>query len=692
VSTHRLTPKQLLEQAGTYQPDVIAVRVGGELVDLHTPVDAAAKLEPVRYMDEEALEVIRHSTAHVMADAVQRLFPGTQVTIGPAIDQGFYYDFDRPDGPFTDADLARIEEKMAEIIAADFPFRRDVVSLDEARALFERMGERYKLELLQRAEGEISLYRHGDWVDLCKGPHVPSTRFLGAVKLTSVAGAYWRGDERNPMLQRIYGTAFPTQEQLDRHIAQMEEAKKRDHRKLGKELELVAFHPWAPASPFFLPRGATVYNLLIQYIRDLYGRYGYVEAITPQIFDVELFRVSGHLASYKEAMFFATTAQEASDEVGERGKGASDEVGERGKGASDEVGERDKGASDEVGERGKGASDEVDAPSRFGVKPMNCPGHALMFAMQRRSYKELPYRLADFGRLHRYERSGVTQGLTRVRTFCQDDAHVFCTLDQVQQEIVSFIRLVLNVYEDFGFHDVRIVVATRPENRLGTEAMWDEAERALLQAVQAQQLPFVVAEGEGAFYGPKIEFHLKDALGRSWQLGTMQVDFNLPERFDLEYIGHDNTSHRPVMLHRAILGSIERFFGVLLEHVGGAFPAWIAPFQVCLLTVSEKFNDYAREVQRQLERAGVRVAGDFSDAKLGAKMRTAHGYRYPYLAVIGQKEKDSLGMGVRSRDEQKDLGLMSVDEFIRRVKVESVPPSLRDQATTKGDRPFQQEE
>jgi threonyl-tRNA synthetase len=652
-----VTPRELLEEQGKLARDVVAVRANGRVIDLHTPVPRDTAVDPILLHDAAALPVIRHSTAHVLADAVQKLYPGTKVTFGPAVENGFYYDFDRKDGQFTDADFEKIEAKMREIIATDAPFRREIVTHEDARKLLTEMGETYKVEHLERLQGEeISLYRHGDWVDLCEGPHVPSTGFLRAVKLTSVAGAYWRGDERNPMLQRIYGTSFPSQKALDAYLKSVEEAKKRDHRKLGKELELIGFHPLAPASPFFLPRGAQVYRGLIDYVRELYVRFGYQEVITPQVFDRELFLQSGHLPAYAENMFMAATIEDL-ERVG-AAIGTTEFAGLQ-------------------SEDAKKRAEWIDSQLRFGVKPMNCPGHCLMFGMTRRSYRELPMRIADFGRLHRFERSGVTQGLTRVRTFCQDDAHIFCTIEQMQSEISAFIDLVYSVYEDFAFSSVRVVIATRPEQRMGADEIWDQSESALLTAVQAKNLEYEIAEGEGAFYGPKIEFHLRDALGRPWQLGTIQVDFNMPERFDLNYIGSDNSQHRPVMLHRAVLGSIERFFGVLIEHVGGAFPTWLAPEQVAVLTVNENANDYAKEVVDLLQRVKIRSFADTSGDKLGAKIRAARNLRVPYLAVVGQKEVDQRGVSVRSRDQNAELGFLTLDDFIARLGAEALPPSLR---------------
>jgi len=646
------TARAILEAQGKLGPNVVAARVDGVVYDLHTPLpEGATKVEPVQADHPDALPIIRHSTAHVMADAVQRLFPGTKVAFGPAIDSGFYYDYDKKGGAFTEEDLRRIEEKMLEIIEANSPFRRESVTKAEARAILRQLDEPFKLEHLERLDGDISVYRHGDWVDLCEGPHVPSTGFLKAFKLTSVAGAYWRGDERNPMLQRIYGTAFPSPKALKAHLKQLEEAKQRDHRKLGKELELIAFHPLAPASPFFLPRGATVYNLLVDYIRGLYAKTGYDEVITPQIFDNALFHTSGHLPSYFENMFLAATP-ESFEAIAER------IVAEP---------PADAHACHEI----------LHESVRYGVKPMNCPSHCLMYGMTRRSYRDLPLRMADFGRLHRFERSGVVQGLTRVRTFAQDDAHIFCTMEQVQGEIQQFMDLVYAVYRDFAFEDVKVVIATRPDERIGDDADWDASEAALEAAVKAKGIPYDIAEGEGAFYGPKIEFHLKDAIGRSWQLGTIQADFNLPKRFDLTYVGADNTTHRPVMLHRAILGSVERFFGVLVEHVGGAFPTWLAPEQVRLLTVSQQFNGYAEQVRQRLEAAGYRVEADLSDDKLGAKIRQGRLMRVPYLAVIGAKESEEGGVAVRSRDENQDLGFMPLEAFLDRLSGERLPPSAR---------------
>lgn len=645
-----------LEAEGKLDKKVVAARVDGVVKDLHSAVpEGATEVVPIRAHEDDALAIIRHSTAHVMADAVQRLFPGTKVAFGPATDDGFYYDYDRPEGTFSEDDLAAIEAEMKKIIEEDLPFRREVMQREELKALLESMGESYKSEHLDRLEGELSVYKHGDWIDLCEGPHVPSTRFLAAFKLTHVAGAYWRGDERNPMLQRIYGTAFANPKLLKKHLKQIEEAKKRDHRKIGKELDLFTFHPWAPASPFFTARGAAIYNALIDYVRGLYGRHGYDEIITPQIFDRKLFETSGHLPSYGENMFFAATLDGLNE-------------------AAAELAKEPKEGEERTPESCKHI---IDEHVRFGVKPMNCPSHCLLFGSQLKSYRELPLRYADFGRLHRYERSGVTQGMTRVRSFAQDDGHIFCTEEQLPGEIGAFIDLVFEVYRDFDFHDARIAIATRPDERLGDDAIWDKAEQALIAGVEAKGLPYEILEGEGAFYGPKVEFHLKDALGRPWQLGTVQADFTLPERFELEYVGADNDRHRPVMLHRAVLGSVERFYAVLIEHVAGKFPTWLAPEQLRIVTVASDFDAFAHEAAAELRKAGVRVTVDDSNERLGAKIRAARLMRVPYVGVVGGKEVEARGLGVRSRDENKDIGLLTLDQVRDRIVQESAPPSQR---------------
>jgi len=645
----RKTPRELLAAAGPIDKDVVAVSFHGRTVDLHTPIAAtAAELTPIRATSPEGLAVIRHSTAHVMADAVQRLFPGTKVTIGPAIDDGFYYDFDKPGSGFTEEDLRSIEQVMAGVVKADSPFRRVVVSRDEAKRMFAAMGETYKSEIIDAIpEGEeISLYKHGvppnEWLDVCEGPHVPSTGWLKAVKLTHVAGAYWRGDERNPMLQRIYGTAFPSLDALEEHLRLLEQARQRDHRKLGKELELFMFDEVAPAMPFFLPRGAFVYQRMLDYVRGLYARYGYEEVITPQVFDPRLFRTSGHLGHYNDNMYRLWT-EDLLEKLPDDSKVRAGLQGEA-----------------------------------FALKPMNCPSHCVIFGSKRRSYRELPWRMADFGRLHRYERGGVVHGLARVRSFAQDDAHIFCTPEQVAGEITAFITLLHEVYAAFRFEKIDIKLATRPtpDKRFGSDEEWDKSERALAEGLDRAGLKYETTPGEGAFYGPKIEFHVHDALKRSWQLGTIQYDPNMPERFNLTYVGEDGKEHRPIMLHRAIFGSIERFFGVYIEHSGGNFPAWLAPKQAIVLTVSEKSDAYARQVIDRLKGAGLRLDADLSSDKLGAKIRNARLLRYPYMLVVGPKEAEVDSVGVRSRD-AGELGAMKVDELAARLQGESRLPGAQ---------------
>jgi threonyl-tRNA synthetase len=650
------TPREILSSRGELKPDVVAVKVDGRIVDLHTPIDSTSDLTPIRATDPAGLEVIRHSTAHVMADAVQRLFPGTKVTIGPAIEDGFYYDFDKPSGPFTDEDLAKIEAVMRDLVKADAPFRREVVTREQALALFDGMGETYKREIIERIpEGEdISLYKHGkpgeEWVDLCSGPHVPSTGMLKAIKLTSVAGAYWRGDERNPMLQRIYGTSFPSQQALDEHLKRIEDAKARDHRKLGKELELFMFDNAAPAMPFFLPKGAFVYNQLFNYIRELYVKYGYEEVITPQAFDPKLFRTSGHLGNYNENMYRLWTEDLFEHEALEGASGA--------------------------------AVKTFLEEHAFALKPMNCPSHCVIFGARLRSYRELPWRVADFGRLHRYERGGVVHGLSRVRSFCQDDSHIFCAPEDVPSEIERFIKMLYEAYAVFGFEKVDVKLATRPEKRFGSDEFWDVAEKALGDGLRRADIAFEISEGEGAFYGPKLEFHVQDALKRSWQLGTIQYDSNLPERFDLSFIGQDGKPHRPVMLHRAVLGTAERFLSVYLEHCGGNVPVWLAPTQAIVITVNEKFNAYAEKVCAELTGKGLRVTADLSSDKLGAKIRNARLARLPYLCVVGGKEEEAGTLGVRSRD-RGELGPIPLAQFTEtllaeaaRVQVPTFPPPV----------------
>jgi threonyl-tRNA synthetase len=594
--------------------DAIAGKIDGKVVDVYTPVPDGAKIEVVTPKSEAGIDTIRHSTAHLMAMAVQELFPGTQVTIGPVIENGFFYDFGT-DRPFSDEDLRRIEEKMTEIANRDLPVRREELSREEAIKTFEQLGEKYKVEIIQGIPGDepLSIYRQGEWFDLCRGPHVPSTGRLGAFKLTSVAGAYWRGDERNAMLQRIYGTAWADKEQLDAYLKQVEDAKARDHRKLGKELDLIYFSHFAPAMPNFLPKGAVIYNALIDFVREFYFRDDYSEVVTPLIWDSELFKISGHYDNYHENMYMFET-------------------------------------------------DERE----YGLKPMNCPGHTQIFAMERRSYRDLPIRLADFARLHRYERSGVTHGLARVRAFAQDDAHLFITPEQIEDEIDRELRLIKEIYDTFDFKEVRIALSTRPEKRLGSDETWDAAESALEAALKKNGLAYHINPGEGAFYGPKLEFQVTDAIGRPWQLGTIQLDYAMPERFKLEYVGADNHEHRPVMIHRAILGSLERFIGIIIEHFAGAFPLWLAPVQAAVLPLSEKFVDYADEVAKKLKAARLRVETDRSNEKLGAKIRNAQLKKVPFMLVVGEKEAQSGSVAVRRRGGEQST--VTIEEFIKQAK------------------------
>ena len=595
---------------------VIAAKMNGRAVDLSRTIEEDCSIEWVAPDSADGLDVLRHSTAHLMAHAVQSLFPGTQVTIGPTIEDGFYYDFKR-EQPFTPEEIAQIETRMQELAKANLQVTREEMSKRDAIELFRRLGEEYKVQIIKDIpDDSVSLYRQGEWVDLCRGPHVPSTGVLRAFKITGVAGAYWRGDENNEMLQRIYGTSWPSKAALKEHLRLLEEAKKRDHRKLGRELDLFSFVPIAPASPFFHPKGAVVYNELIAYVRSLYARYGYDEVITPQIFDVELWRRSGHYDHYRDNMYFT-----------------------------------------EIEDR------------QFGVKPMNCPGHTYIYSAKKRSYRDLPLRIADFGRLHRYERSGVTAGLTRVRSFSQDDAHIFCAPDQIEAEIGSLIKMLREVYRTFQFGDMQVKLSTRPKDFIGDAEIWDRAEAALGQALSKEGINYQINPGDGAFYGPKIDFVVLDALRRSWQLATMQLDFFLPERFGLVYTSAAGTDERPVMIHRALLGSIERFMGILIEHCAGAFPLWLAPVQVRILTVTDDYKDYAAKVFKELRHLGWRVELDSRNEKLGYKIREAQLAKIPYALIVGEKEVQAQTIAPRRRGGE-NLTPMSVADFIRKLRLE----------------------
>ncbi|HVA69392.1 MAG TPA: threonine--tRNA ligase [Candidatus Binataceae bacterium] len=603
---------------------IVAARLNGRIVDLGRTLEEDATIEPIMADSPEGLDVLRHSTAHLMAQAVQSLYPGTQVTIGPTIEDGFFYDF-APPTPFTIEDLPKIEGRMRELAKADLRVERTEVTRQEAIERFAAMGEDYKVEILEGIpEERVSIYKQGDWMDLCRGPHVPSTSFIKSFKLTSVAGAYWRGDEHNAMLSRIYGTAFASKEALEEHLKMLELARSRDHRKLGREMGLFIFDPISPGSPFFLPRGATIYNQLVDYMRRLYRRYGFDEVITPQVFRNQLWVTSGHWDNFRENMFLTTDGEHA------------------------------------------------EADLDYGFKPMNCPGHTFVYRAEKRSYRDLPMRIADFGRLHRAERSGVLHGLTRVRSMSQDDAHVFCAQSQIGAEIDLNLRMIRDVYETMGFERMEARLATMPEKHLGSEELWRETEQILGDALTRNGLDYEISPGEGAFYGPKIEIHVPDALRRRWQLATIQLDYNMPERFDLSFVNSAGAEERPVMIHRAILGSIERFIGVLLEHTGGVLPFWLAPEQVRVLSLSEKVEGYAAEIAATLKAAGYRAEADLRNEKLGFKVREAEIAKVPYMVVVGEREAAARGVAVRMLRGSKNQA-MAIDELVATLKAEPLP-------------------
>ena len=597
----------------------LAVKANGKLLDLNAPLRVDTELEILTAKSADGLEVIRHSTAHVLAMAVQKLWPGTQVTIGPVVDNGFYYDFKFPDDvKISDKDLERIEAEMKAIVRADHKVAREVVSRNEAVRRFDELGEKFKVELVSAIPetDEVSINGMGGWFDLCRGPHVPATSKVGAFKLMSVAGAYWRGDERNAQLTRIYGTAWATQKELDQYLHRIEEAKKRDHRVLGKQLGLFSFHKEAPANAFFHPAGATVYNKLMSFMRRSNAAFGFTEVNTPLVMDVDLWKKSGHYDNYRENMYFT----------------------------------------------------QVD-DSESAIKPMNCPGHCLLYSSGRHSYRELPLRLSEFGRVHRHERSGVTHGLFRVRTFVQDDAHVFCAPDQIQDEIVRVLTQIDQAYSALGFTRYRVELSTRPEKSIGSDEIWAQAEDALKTALEKSGREYKLNPGDGAFYGPKIDFHLIDSLERSWQCGTVQLDFSMPSRFDLEYIGSDDKGHTPVMIHRAVLGSLERFMGIFIEHYAGHFPLWAAPTQVRIINITQEQEAYAKVVEAELLAAGVRTEIDLRNEKLGFKIREAQVMKTPYMLVLGEKEKESQTVAARFHDGNQ-LPAMPVAEFIAQLKAD----------------------
>ncbi len=595
----------------------LAGRVGGRLVDLSYRIESDAELAIVTEKNPEGLEIIRHSTAHLLAHAVKELFPEAQVTIGPVIENGFYYDFAYK-RPFTPEDLAAIEQRMGEIAKRDIPVQREVWARDEAVDFFKGAGENYKAEIIASipVDQDVSLYRQGDFVDLCRGPHVPSTGKLRVFKLTKLAGAYWRGDSKNEMLQRVYGTAWVKKDELDNYLHMLEEAEKRDHRKLGRQLDLFHLQEEAPGMVFWHAKGWTLWQQVEQYLRRTIDDCGYQEVKTPQIVDRSLWEKSGHWGMYADMMF--TTHAEKRD---------------------------------------------------FAVKPMNCPCHIQIFNQGLKSYRDLPLRMAEFGSCHRNEPSGSLHGIMRVRNFVQDDAHIFCAEDQVQSEAAAFIELLQKVYVDFGFTDVLIKLSLRPDKRVGTDEQWEAAEAALAAALDAQGLAYDLQPGEGAFYGPKIEFSLKDCLGRIWQCGTLQLDFNLPVRLGAEYVAEDNTKKHPVMLHRAILGSLERFIGILIEHHAGAMPLWLAPVQAVVMNISEGQADYVAEVAKALKKAGFRVETDLRNEKINYKIREHSVHKLPYQIVVGEKEKAGGVVAVRVRGGQ-DLGQMSLESLIERWRRE----------------------
>jgi threonyl-tRNA synthetase len=602
----------------------LAIRANGKLQDLSVPVEPGARIEILTGKQADALDVIRHDAAHVMAEAVKELYPETQVTIGPSIENGFYYDFARPT-PFTPDDLTAIEARMKAIVERDEPIVREVWNRDDAVRFFKEQGEHYKAEIIEAIPSNepISLYRQGKFIDLCRGPHLPSTGKLGkAFKLMKLAGAYWRGDSRNEMLQRIYGTAWASENDLKAYLTRLEEAEKRDHRRIGREMDLFHVQEEAVGSVFWHPHGWTLYRTIENYIRDRLQKAGYVEVRTPQLVDYALWQASGHAEKFGENMFTVKTPDE----------------------------------------------------KVLAIKPMNCPCHVQIYRQGIKSYRDLPLRMAEFGSCHRYEPSGALHGIMRVRAFTQDDAHIFCTEDQITAETIAFCDLLKSVYKDFGFTEVVVKFSDRPPVRAGSDAIWDKAEGALLEAAKAARLETILNPGEGAFYGPKLEFVLRDAIGRDWQCGTLQVDFNMPERLGAVYVGEDGQHHRPVMLHRAILGSLERFIGVLIEHYAGKFPLWLAPLQVVVATITNDGDAYAAEVVRRLSAAGLRVALDSSNEKIGYKVREHSLAKVPVLLAIGRKETETRTVAMRRLGSQAQETL-ALEEAAVRLASEAATPA-----------------
>ena len=605
------TARQLAERIGPgLARAAVAAKINGRLSDLSTPISGQATVQIITPKDDEGLKVMRHSCAHVMAEAVCRIWPGTKLVYGPTVEDGFYYDIDL-DEPIRPTDFERIEQRMREIVDADRPFVRK--EMGRAEALEKLAGDKYKSDNIRHAEGDIiSFYSHGDgFEDLCRGPHAPSTGKVGSFKIMSVAGAYWHGDPTQKMLQRVYGTAWPTKKELDDYLHRLEEAKRRDHRVLGRQLDLFSFNDAGPGFAFMHPNGMIIWNAIVDFWRAVHDRYGYREIKTPIILNEDLWHRSGHWDNYKENMYFTSF-----DDTG------------------------------------------------YAIKPMNCPGGCLVYKTAKHSYREFPMRVAELGLVHRHEASGVMHGLFRVRQFTQDDAHIFCTPEQIEAEIIGVIELTFELYQAFGFEDFHVELSTKPEKHIGSDEIWEVATNALKDALKHKEIDYKINEGDGAFYGPKIDFHVRDCLKRSWQLGTIQLDFSMPERFGLVYTDKDNTEKTPVMIHRAVLGSFERFIGILIEHYGGNFPLWLSPEQARILPISEKTNDYAGVVEGKLKEVNLRCTCDCSDEKIGAKIARAHGDRPPYMLVVGPKEAESGAVNVRIRG-VKENETMGIESFLR---------------------------
>ena len=606
----------------------VAMALDGAVADLSDPIERDAKIEFLSREDPRALELIRHDAAHVLAEAVQTLWPGTQVTIGPVIENGFYYDFFRNE-PFTPEDFEAIEKKMREIIARDKPFTKEVWSRDDAKRVFRDKGEMFKVELVDAipADQQLKIYKQGDWFDLCRGPHMTSTGKVGsAFKLMKVAGAYWRGDSNREMLSRIYGTAFAKQEELDAYLKQIEEAEKRDHRKLGREMDLFHFQEEAPGSVFWHPKGWTLFQVLENYIRRRQTDAGYVEVNSPQLIDSQLWVATGHMQAYRDMMFLTETKE--------------------------------------------------DDERVYAIKPMNCPGHVQIFKHGLKSYRDLPLKLAEFGKVHRFEPSGALHGLMRVRAFTQDDAHAFITEQQIAEESLKMNDLILSIYEDFGFSDVTIKFSDRPEKRIGDDAVWDKSEAALMQALKASARPWTLNKGEGAFYGPKLEYVLRDAIGRDWQCGTVQVDLNMPGRLGAFYIDEHSSKVTPVMLHRAMFGSLERFTGILIEHYAGHLPLWLSPLQAVVATITDDADSYAHEVVAAAQRAGLRVEGDLRNEKINFKVREHSLAKVPALLVVGRKEAAERTVSIRRLGKEGQT-VLPLDAALKALADEAVPPDVR---------------